>query len=242
MKNEFINRLTMFQTSLGVLQSDDRKAVWFQQDPKVFTDKVASTAAAVGDLEKFCEQQGTRIIGAAGDKGVEKRSLSVTAHSLGAALATWFEDQKDLTDAAKVNFPLSRWQHMTGEELKANAKVVYDLANTVATGTSATQATTYDITPDSVKELNGEMASFDTLVTAPQQAISQRKSLTDQLRARFNAVEAMFGQLDRLILRFAGTAEGAALIAAYQASRTVRDMGHGPGNNNPTPPPAPQTK
>ncbi len=49
MKNESSNRLVMFQTSLGVRQSDERKPVWFQQDPKVFTTKAANTASAVGD-------------------------------------------------------------------------------------------------------------------------------------------------------------------------------------------------
>src|SRR5438874_8742642 len=35
--------------------------------------------------------------------------------------------------------------------------------------------------------------------------------------------------LDNLILQFNGTAAGRALIAAYQASRVVRDLGAGPG-------------
>jgi hypothetical protein len=58
------------------------------------------------------------------------------------------------------------------------------------------------------------------------------------LRARFNAVEAMFDQLDRLILRFGGTPEGGALIAAYQAARIIRDYGQG-HNAKPAPTPAP---
>lgn len=240
MKNEFSNRLGMFQTSMGILQNPDRKSIWFQKDPKAFTLKVADAAAAVSDLEKFCKQQQTRIIGAAGDKRVGKDTLSFTAHSLGGALATWFEDQKDLTDASKVNFPLSKWEHMTGEELKGNAKVVYDLANTVATGTSATAAADYDITPDSVQELDDDIQNFDELVTSPQQEISKRKSLTDQLRAKFNDVESKFVQLDRLILRFAGTEDGQALIAAYQAARIIRDYGIGHDPDAPTPPPAPQ--
>jgi hypothetical protein len=62
MKNEFINRLTMFQTSLGILQDPARISVWSQKDPKAFTAKVADTSAAVDDLAAFCQQQGTRIL------------------------------------------------------------------------------------------------------------------------------------------------------------------------------------
>lgn len=225
MKNELRNRLTMFDTSLGILQDPARKGVWSQKDPMVFTTKVADTAVALDALEEFCKQQGIDITGATGDKWVERASLSTIAHSLGGALTTWFEDHNDLTNAAKVNYPLSTWRHFGGEDLKAHAKTTFDLANTVATGTSAAEAAAYDITPDTVKELGKEMAAFNVVVTAPQQAISGRKSLTDQLRARFNAVEALFMQLDRLILRFNGTPEGRALIAAYQASRIVRDYG-----------------
>jgi len=239
MKIELRNRLTMFDTSLGILQDPARKGVWFQQDPQAFTAKVAGAAAAVADLETFCKQQGVDISGAAGDKQVERRGLSTVACSLGGALATWFEDHNDLTDAAKVNYPISVWLHLGGEDLKARAKTVYDLGNTVATGTSAADAAAYDITPDAVKELGDEMATFNTLVTAPQQAISGRKSLTDQLRARFNAAEALFVQLDRLILRFNGTPEGAALIAAYQAARIVRNYGIHHEAQTPVPVPAP---
>ncbi len=38
-------------------------------------------------------------------------------------------------------------------------------------------------------------------------------------------MEALFVQLDRLILRFDGTADGLALIAAYNAARIVRNYG-----------------
>jgi hypothetical protein len=59
------------------------------------------------------------------------------------------------------------------------------------------------------------------------------------MRAKFNAVEAKFGTLDNLILQFNGSSAGRALIATYQASRIVRDLGHGPGPAPPTPPAPP---
>jgi hypothetical protein len=238
MKHEFSNRLTMFDSSMGILQDPARKPVWFQLNPMAFTTKVAGTVTALAALEQFCQQQGIDITGAAVDKRVERGGLSSAAHSLGGALTTWFEDHNDLTDAAKVNYPLSVWQHFGGEDLKAHAQTVFDLANTLATGTNAVAAAAYDITPAAVKELGDQMLSFNELVTAPQQALGDRKSLTAQLRLRFNAVEAMFVQLDRLILRFNGTTEGLALIAAYQATRIVRNYGVRHEQEQPAPAPA----
>jgi hypothetical protein len=56
MKNEFSNRLNMFQSSFGILNDPQRKPDWFQKDPQVFTTKVAAAGQAVTDLQKFCQQ------------------------------------------------------------------------------------------------------------------------------------------------------------------------------------------
>lgn len=42
MKDKFLNRLGMFQTTLTTLNSDTHKPVWFQQPPVAFTVKVAA--------------------------------------------------------------------------------------------------------------------------------------------------------------------------------------------------------
>ncbi len=80
-------------------------------------------------------------------------------------------------------------------------------------------------------------ADYDTVITAPQQAIAERKTRTLQLRERFNAVESQF--LDRLIELFRATPRGRDMIAAWQASRVIRDLGHGPSSQpseeSPTP-------
>jgi len=57
------------------------------------------------------------------------------------------------------------------------------------------------------------------------------------LRTRFNAVEAKFKIIDRLVLQFGTTATGLAMVSAYQAARVVRDLGAGPSPQPPTPPP-----
>ena len=56
MKDEFTNRLGMFDTTLVNLNKDDKKVVWFNQPPVVFTAKVTDAAAAVVDLRSFCRK------------------------------------------------------------------------------------------------------------------------------------------------------------------------------------------
>ena len=42
MKDEFSNRLTMFKTARDLLNLPERKAVWLNQNPTIFTTKVAA--------------------------------------------------------------------------------------------------------------------------------------------------------------------------------------------------------
>lgn len=237
MKNEYTNRLTMFQTALGILQDPDHTSIWQGQPPLIFTDKVNATEVAVGALEDFCQQQGVTPTGTTLDKSREQKHLIEAAFSLGRALVTWFTDQNNLTDAAKVDFTRSDWNRFRNEDMLAKAKLVKSLADDL---TAVPDAVKYDITAGAVNDLDSAITAFADYLTAPQQAISTRKSLTDQLRDRFNAVETMFGQLDDMILRFNKTAAGQAMIAAYHAARIVRDLGHGPSATPPTPP-APAT-
>lgn len=112
MSDEFTNRLGMFDTTLLNLNTAPNKAVWFGLPPLVFTPKVAAAGAAVTELRAFCLQQGTVITGAAVDKEREGREAIAVAHPLARALVTWFRDQGDETNAAKVDLPESGWRRL----------------------------------------------------------------------------------------------------------------------------------
>jgi hypothetical protein len=237
-KDEFVNRLSMFQTPLGTLNSTGHKPTWFNQPPLAVTTKVAQAVTALADLEAFVAQYGADITGAAADKKREEEELEVAAYRLGSALAVWFRDQNDETNAATVDRPLSGWRRLRAQTLLEATRLTRDLAQAVVSGPQAAAAADYGITPAAVTALSGEIDDYAAVITAPQQSIAQHKALTQQARARFNAVEAIFISLDSLILQFASTPAGRALIAAHQASRVVRDLGPGP-SPTPTPPPPP---
>ena len=68
MKGAFLNRLNMFKTTLGTLNSSEHKPVWFQQAPQIFTAKVAALITAVANVEAVGGQQETPLTGPAEQK------------------------------------------------------------------------------------------------------------------------------------------------------------------------------
>jgi hypothetical protein len=120
---------------------------------------------------------------------------------------------------------------------KDQLDLTLSLAHGVTTGPQAAAAE-YGITAAKEAVLDKEIKDYAVVMATPQASIADRKSLTEQMRAKFNAVEGKFDSLDNLVLQFNGTAAGRALIAAYQAARIVRDLGAGP---KPPKPPGPTT-
>ena len=72
----------------------------------------------------------------------------------------------------------------------------------------AQRAVEYGITAAKVTTLTKEIKDYADVMASPQAGIADRQSLTGQMRAKFNAVEAEFGTLDNLVLQFNDTASG----------------------------------
>ena len=238
MKNEFTNRLGMFNTSLITLNTDAHKPVWFQKDPKIFTAKVAEAGQSFGELSAFCQKQAVIISGSAEDKAREAIEAEDAAHPIARALVQWFRDQKNETNAAKVDFSLSALRRMRDQDLLAQLNTTLELAQGVTDGAQAAPAADYGLTAAKVAALSKEIADYAQIINAPQSSIADRKALTARLRAQFNAVEEKFAALDDLILNFNTTAAAHSLVAAYQAARIVRDLGGSPSAPAPATTPA----
>jgi len=239
MKDAFTNRSGMFQTVLTTLNDDRYKPVWFNQPPVIFTTKAGQAADAVADLAKFCRAQGTGTTGAAQEKDREQREAVDATFPLARALVQWFGDQQDESNAGKVDLTQSDFRKLRDQQLLETLRLVRDLAKGVTTGALAADAVAYGVTAAAVQASDKEVEEYAAVIAAPQAGIADRKALTGQMRDRFNAVEDKFAVLDDMILQFNTTPAGRALIAAYQTSRVVRDLGAGPSPKQPpTPPPA----
>jgi hypothetical protein len=167
MKDEFTNRLGMSDTTLGNLNKPKNKVVWFQKPPAVFTLKVADTATAVEELRAFCRKQETAITGPALDKEREGEEAIVVAHKLGRALVTWFRDQADETNAAKVDLSESAWRRLRDQVLVDTGRLVRELAQGVVAGPKAAPADTYGINAAAVASVNKEVEEYAAVVSAP---------------------------------------------------------------------------
>jgi hypothetical protein len=227
MDSEFVNRLGMFNTALDTLNGAEFKPTWYEKQPKIFTLKVAQAATAVEELEAFCRQRSSDITGVTAEKAREEKEAAAATHTLARLLVQWFRDHNDETNAAKVDVPLRGFTNLRDAEAVAKMRETVSLAQAIVSGADSEAAADYGLTSDAVTAVNQEVEEFASIVTAPQASISQRAALTKQLRDRFNEVEAKFEALDNLILGFNGTPAGRNLIAAYQASRIVRDLGAG---------------
>ena len=233
MKDEFTNRFTMFTTARDFLQLPASKAVWFGQHPLIFTTKVAAVGTAITDLGLYCQKHGVDISGAAKDKDKEETDVENVAHRLGRFLVQWFRDQGDETNATKCDLRISDWRILRDQTLIAKAREIRDLAIPVG---ALPAGGTYGIISSVIQQLTTEVNEYEEIVNLPATSIAQRKALTLGLRAEFNKVEAAFDSLDDIILGFAETAEGRALIAAYNEARIIRDAGHGAKKPAPVPP------
>lgn len=230
MQDEFVNRLGMFRTSLGTLDRPDYKPIWQDQPPVIFTTKVAAAQQAVDDLAEFGRQQEAATTGATEQKQVEEAELEQQAYVFGSVLAICLRDLGDNENAAKVDLTLSGWRGLRDQQLLEKARLAHQLGAAVAGGPDAATAAAYGITPEALASLKQETDDYEAVISAPQQAIAERKARTRQLRQRFNAVEDQFEVLDRLIELFRGTPAGRDMIAAWQAARVIRDLGHGPSS------------
>jgi len=234
----------MFDTTLANLHKPANKAIWFNKPPQIFTVKVAAAVEAVAGLREFCRKQGLDITGAALDKEREGKEALAVVHPLARALVTWFRDKADETNAAKVDLPESGWRRLRDEEFASKARVAHGLAAEIVAGPNSADAAGYNITAAVVATVDKEVEDFEKVLNAPQASIAERKALTEQARAKFNAVELKFVGLDDMILSFSNGAVSQDFIASHKAARIVRDLGGGgsdsttPTPPSPTPPPA----
>ncbi len=238
MQDKFTNRLVMFNAAKTTLNEPQFKGVWFEQEPEMFATKVAQMTQALTDLELFYQRQGSAITGVTQNKTREEREAVAVAYAVAGFLVEYFEEAGDETNAAKVRFSLHDLRRLRDPEAVAKMREVRNLTRGLVENVDpviVTKAAKYGITEARLTSVHKEVEEFAAVVAAPQSSISQRAALTKQMRDRFNAVEALFVSLDRLVLNFDDSAAGLALIAAYQASRVIHDAGHGPSSATNTP-------
>jgi len=224
MQNEYANRQNMHLTVLALLGTAEFQPVWKNKKPAVFTARAAEFEAKVSALTALISGQQADTTGFAADKAREEQELESAAHEIGQALAVWFEDQGREADAAQIDLSLSAWQRLRDTELVAKAKLLHQKL-TAALAADAAALADYGLDATDATTLAKETADFETIIANPAAAISSRRALSVSLRPKFREVGELLAKMDRLILRFRGDEAGIRFAEAWQAARTVRDLG-----------------
>lgn len=227
MNDRLRSRLAMFKASLTVLNMTNNKPIWQNQPPTIFTKKVAATEQAVANLEADGQVQGADITGVTVDKKKEEKDLEQVCILYGGTVAMWYRDRGDEANAEKIDLNPSDWEKISEQELLDKSRLLRDLMQSIVDTAPAEEAAEWGITAEAVASITKESDEFDAAIADPQAVIAERKAQTAALRPKFRAVAAKFADLDRLILHFAGTEAGQAMIAAYQNARNIIDRGKG---------------
>ena len=238
MKNEFINRLEAFDSTLKILDSEIHKSTWFNKDPLVFTDKVAAARTEVKKCHDIVQNQGADITGQRDRKEREALEAIAEADKVSSALYHYFTDLKREEAAAEVNILKSQWLRMRDQIFLSKARLIESKAGALTTGDESAAAARYGITAAAVAKLKKETDEYELFITAPADAIDQRAIFTAAARPQWRAAEGYFLALDDLIVQFGETEAGKALIAAYTKAREINDRSGGGGSTGGnTPPP-----
>lgn len=236
MQNEFANRQNMHLTILKVLEDATYQPVWKNQSPAVFGNRAAELIPLIHGLTDLIAGQQTATTGYATDKDREETELENAAHDISQALADWYEDQGHHGDSAQIDLSLSAWQRLRDTELIAKSRLLHQKL-TAALATDAAAMVDYGLDAADATLLAKELADYEAIIADPSAAISRRRSLTLTLRPKFRAVSELLAKMDRSVLRFRRTADGAAFAAVWDAARIVRDLGSsGPATPAPVTP------
>jgi len=143
-------RLKAFNRSLGVLDLAEHVALWKDKAPMVFTTKKAEADSMTAALAEAAKKQEAGLGGVAEEKDREEAELEDMAFVVAQALLSWFNDQKQETEAAEVDFSKSAWQGLRDQQLLTKSQRVIDLATAVTSGPKAADAADYGITAEAV--------------------------------------------------------------------------------------------
>ncbi|MFN0077788.1 MAG: hypothetical protein ACKVY0_15130 [Prosthecobacter sp.] len=220
-------RLKAFNRSLGVLDLAEHVVLWKDKAPVIFTTKHDEATSMAAALEDAAKKQEAGLGGVADEKDREEAELEDAAFVVAQALLSWFNDQKQETEAGEVDFAKSSWQGLRDQQLLTKSQRVIDLAATVVGGPNAAKALDYGITAGAVTELTKERKDYWEIVNEPGVAQSVRKALTKGFRPAFALVEKKFKELDGLILQFGKTATGKSMIAAWKDARVQKGQANG---------------
>ncbi len=236
MRDEFANRQSMHLTVLNLLDKPESRAVWEDNNPIKFTERVGEFRAKVTALTATIAEKTSDITGQAVEKDREETELEVLAQELGVTFAEYLGDQGREGEAAEFELlPL---------QMAEPARYRPPRQSHPPQDPPHRRPRRRRTRPHRIRHLPRRSRPLH------QGTRRLRKSHPEPLRSHRHPQSphrrpppglprsAQYPPLHRhrLVLRFRTTPEGKAFAANWKTARTVRDL----GSNNPDPePPTP---
>jgi len=212
MNTDQTNRVTMFKTTIGVL--DDNNAILNSMTPlstavTAFKDKLSAIDAAA--------QKQEMPTGATQDKAEARDALEDVLFLMCEALGALAHASKDQNLLALTDITRSGIDKLDSEQLSNRAALVLAQANAKKSDLAAVQ-----VTQANIDELTQALQNYNEVKAGPRQATAERVAQTESLSSLIReANDILRNQIDRLVNLFARS--NPQFVSSYQAARVIVD-------------------
>ena len=212
MNNDQTNRVTMFKTTIGVL--DANNAIWNAMTP--FADAVTRLKSKVSAIDTAAQKQETPT-GATQDKAGARDALEDVLFLMCEALGVLAHTGKDQDLLALTDIRRSDIDKLDVEALSNRATTVLAQANT-----RKTELATLQVTQANIDELSQALQDYNEAKAGPRQATTARMVQTEALGTSVReANDILRNEIDRLVNLFSRSHP--LFVSNYQAARVIVD-------------------
>lgn len=229
MNQEQSNRVTMFKTTIGIL--NDNQPVWSGTGP--FVTAVQDLSDVIAAIDQSAQTQETPMTGVTVDKHSARESLEDVLFLICEALGVIGHTANDNDLIALVDLTPSGMHKLSDEELANRATTILERANA-----KKTDLATLNVTQTNLDELTQTLQAFKATKERPREAVATRAAETQSLASLIrrgndilrNRIDPMVNLFRRLDSKF---------VASYRSARVVVDRRATHASPKPPAPPPP---
>ena len=212
MNNDQTNRVTMYKTTIGVL--DENNAIWNPVTP--FADAVTRLKNKVSAIDTAAQKQETPT-GATQDKAGARDALEDVLFLMCEALGVLAHTSNDQDLLALTDITRSGIDKLDVEALSNRATLVLAQANA-----RKTDLATLQVTQANIDEMSQALQDYNEAKAGPRQATTARMVQTESLSTLIReANDILRNEIDRMINLFGRTHP--QFVSNYQAARVIID-------------------
>ena len=212
MTNDQTNRVTMFKTTIGVL--DENNSIWSTMIP--FADAVTRLKSKVSAIDTAAQKQETPT-GATQYKAGARDALEDVLFLMCEALGVLAHTSRDQDLLALTDITRNGIDKLDVEALSHRATTVLAQANA-----HKTELATLQVTQANIDELSQALQAYNETKSGPRQATAARMVQTEALETLVReANEILRNEIDRMVSLFSRTHP--QFVSNYQAARVIVD-------------------